>query len=98
MFNRKSKNDDTISLQTTIDAAFIELSGYSAEDDEYDAILGKIERLNKLKDPNQSRKPISYDTLIAAGANLLGIGLILSYEHIAPITSKALGFVAKTKI
>ena len=36
--------------------------------------------------------------LIAAGANLAGILLILNYERLSVVTSKSLGFVAKLRL
>lgn len=54
-----------------------------------------LERLNKLHKIRQESKPdrISMDTLAAAFVNLAGILMILQYEHMHPITSKALSFI-----
>lgn len=49
-------------------------------------------------DSKKPKKTVSPDTLVSAGASLAGIFMILSYEHIAPITTKALSFVTKAKI
>lgn len=40
-----------------------------------------------------SPKPVGRDTLVLAGANLLGIVLIVGHERAHIVTSKALGFV-----
>lgn len=38
-------------------------------------------------------KPVSRDTLVLAGANLLGIILIVGHERAHVVTSKAIGFI-----
>lgn len=38
-------------------------------------------------------KPVSRDTLVLAGANLLGIVLIVGHERAHVVTSKAIGFI-----
>lgn len=46
---------------------------------------------------NDADKPdrVSKDALVAAAASILGIGLIINYERLNVIASKALGFVLK---
>jgi len=46
----------------------------------------------------EAKRSISPDTWAAVGANLLGILLILNYERLGIITTKALTFVAKGRI
>jgi len=38
---------------------------------------------------------IAYDTILYAATNLVGILLILSYEQLHPLTSKAIGFIKR---
>jgi hypothetical protein len=52
------------------------------------ASLWEAQRTNKL----------SADTITTVIGSLAGIGMILSYEHVNVITSKALGFVMKPKV
>jgi len=40
---------------------------------------------------------VSYDTMVATAANLVGIALIIRHEHVNVITSKAMSFVPKLK-
>lgn len=97
MFNKKQHETDH--LQEAIDEALSELKTVTADSDEYNAILDKIERLHRLKETERkSERRVSPDALVAAGASVLGIVLILGFEHAGVVTSKALGFVMKTKI
>lgn len=41
---------------------------------------------------------VSPDTLLIVGANILGIILILYFEKMDIVTSKALGFIMKAKV
>lgn len=59
---------------------------------EYADLLDRLGKLHKLR---QDEKPdqVSTDTLVAAGAQILGILLILNHEHLNMITSRALPFI-----
>ncbi len=61
----------------------------------YQKHLEVLERLNKLKGEKKSLSP---DTILVVAANLLGIALILGYESVGNITSKALGFVMRGRV
>lgn len=94
-FNRKDETPD--SLQEAINSLYSELAGYSANEEDYDRITDQIVKLKKLqKDMNHSWKP-SPDAIVAAAGSVLGIVMILHYEKVGVVTSKALGFVQKMK-
>jgi len=63
---------------------------------------GKFESLKKKYDVISNMLTadwkISPDTLLIVGANLLGILLILNYERLDIISTKALGFVIKGRV
>lgn len=82
-------------LDEAIDAALIELADISPTHQDYPEIMKKIQELYKLKEQN-SPKRVTPDTLLLVGGNLAGILMILHYEHLHVIGSKALGFVLKT--
>jgi hypothetical protein len=46
----------------------------------------------------KSKTRVSPDTLLIVGGNLIGIVLILGYEHLHVVTSKALGFVLRGRV
>lgn len=62
-----------------------------------DCELKKIEAALKQKQLDSTRFGLSADTLAIIAANLAGIVLILGYEKVNVVTSKAIGFVSKLK-
>ena len=83
-------------LDTSIDAAHGILQNLDPNSQEYGVVLDRIAQLEKMK-TNRRRPSISPDTLVMAATNLLGILLILNYERTDIVTTKALGFVNKTR-
>jgi len=98
IFTKKKENKTN--LEKEIDALIKNLSTISTIDSEdYEETLSKIERLATLKEKLEKAKcnenKVSKDTLVVVAGNLLGIGLILGYERLNIITSKALSFVIR---
>lgn len=59
---------------------------------EYPKLMTALERLNKLKTQERPER-VSRDTLWMVGGNLVGIVLIVSYERMNVITSKAFAHI-----
>lgn len=96
MFNR-NKNEAP-GLDEAIALAFTELKKYTPESAQYAAAVAQIEKLYALKKvPKDSQQGLSANTVLPVAGNLLGIGMILFFEKADIITSKALGFVMKSK-
>ena len=83
-------------LDASIDAAHGILQNLDPNSQEYGVVLDRIAQLEKMK-TNRRRPSINPDTLVMAATNLLGILLILNYERTDIVTTKALGFVNKTR-
>ena len=83
---------------TTLDAEIERLIVALAEKDldtpEYDLLHNK---LTKLLESRQHPNPINWNTVLLVGANLLGIGVVLSYERLNIITSKAFGQIMRPR-
>nr|DAS57443.1 MAG TPA: hypothetical protein [Caudoviricetes sp.] len=63
---------------------------------EYKAVLDDIKTLHSL---NQKKRWVpSPDAVLSACASVSGILLILNYEQLHPVVSKAIGFVSKIRI
>jgi len=90
---KRFKND----LEELIDNASKKMLVLDPMSEEYRDMLGNYERLIKLKGENQKGK-ISKEAILGIAGNLAGIGLILGYERLHTITSKALGFVIKRRV
>lgn len=94
MFTKKQHENPE--LLKAIDIVLLELNTTDPETEEYTALLTKLERLHKMRIVTpDARKPVSPDALIAAGASLAGILIVVSYEHAHVIASKGLAFVLK---
>jgi hypothetical protein len=69
---------------------------HQADSQEYAKLLGSAERIHGLMDVRKP-SPVSRETLLTVGANILGILLIIKHEDVNVITSKALGFVIRVR-
>ena len=57
-----------------------------------------IALMEKRQNLDKDKKKLDPNTIAIIAANLLGIGLILSYEKLHVVTTKALGFVIKGRV
>ena len=92
MFTRRNEAQ----LQSSLDAAHASLQSLDPTSKDYEVVLDRISKLQKMAESNRP-KSVSPDTLVMAATNLLGIVLILNYERLGIVTSKALPFVSKTR-
>jgi hypothetical protein len=82
-------------LDSAIDEALSKLKDIDPNSQEYDALMTALIDLYKLKEKHQ--KQVSPDTKAIVFGNLAGILLIISYERVHIVTTKALGFVMKPR-
>ena len=66
------------------------------DSNEYAKLLRTAERLHEMLDKD-TPSSVSKEVLLNVGANLLGIIMIIKHENVNVITSKALGFVTRTR-
>jgi hypothetical protein len=100
VFNRAPK-DDTHPLDETIDNLTRSLAGLSEGDELHTQAVQSLKILMELRAADKAEKrklPVSPDVLVAAGAHVLGIVLILGFEQKHVLTSKAMAFVPKIRI
>jgi hypothetical protein len=101
VFNLKRDERKPSRLEDTIDSALVELSNHQLDSDEAAAIVVNITKLCEAQATLKSAEKanaVSADIVATVIGNLVGIGMILGYEHVNVITSKALGFVVKPKV
>jgi hypothetical protein len=96
MFNQKSKSEKT-ALEMAIDQLHAEMAGAMGDSEEYDRYTDQLTKLYKLREHDAPRRLVNPDTLVLAGANVLGIILIVGHERAHVVTSKALNFVMKLR-
>lgn len=88
---------ETKTLQSAIDKVLLEMDNTEPFSTKYVTMVDQLEKLYKIK---ASEKPetVSKETLFTIGGNLAGIIAILGFERAHIISSKALGFVLKSRI
>lgn len=89
--------DPTNGLDAAIDQILLEMKDHTSDSKEYAQMVDQLDKLYKIKAATAPDR-VSLDTLVAVGGNLLGILAILNFERVNVITTKALGFVLKSKI
>lgn len=97
MFN-KTKNEPT-ELDKAITSILSRMQYVEPDSDEYATLVARLKELHSMKiNERNDRNRVSADAVVTAGASILGILLIIGYEKVNVVTSKALGFVMKSKI
>lgn len=84
-------------MTEALDKLYLELQDYPVVSDNFALAMAHIEtleKLNALKKESSSR----FETMLPVLGNLAGIVTILGFERAHVITSKALGFVMKSKV
>jgi hypothetical protein len=91
------KRKKTDKLTEVIEALMDEMGKVKANSQEYTAMAKNLETLcsaqGKIKTPK-----VSLDTIITVGGSILGIVIIVGYEKLNVVASKALGFVIKGRV
>lgn len=98
MFNfSQSPNSEDTKLDKCIDDLLDQLDAMTGSEEDYSNTADQLIKLMELKKKhNPSWRP-SPDALIGGGVSILGILLVLHYEKLGVVTSKALGFIGKMK-
>lgn len=95
MFNLKFKKTEPSDLENEIARLFKILKECVPGTARYNEVSDQIAKLYKLKEVD-SKSGVSKDAMVGAATNLAGILLVLHYEQLHVITSKAaLGMVKK---
>lgn len=84
-------------IDEEVDRMLIELKGLSPDSKEYESVSKNLETICRAR----SLKPstlVNWDTIILASTNILGILLVLNYEQLHVVTSKAISFVGKGRV
>lgn len=95
MFEKKADNSHA-ALDTTITELMNDMQTHDGDSEEYATMLNRLERLVKQREKLSPRR-FSPDTLLIVGGNLLGILIIVAYEHKNVITSKAMSQLGKLR-
>lgn len=94
---KKTPSAELTALDNAIDKIYFEMDLVKSHTDEYDMMSDQLVKLMKLKEEVSSGKRISPDVMAGIVANIGGILLILQYERVHVVASKALSFVSKLR-
>ena len=95
MFLEKQEPEKT-QLDLAIEGVFSEMAGYDADSKEYKKMVARLTELYAIKASNAPDR-VSKETMTIVLGNVLGIVLILHYEKLNVVTSKALNFLFKLR-
>lgn len=96
MFTVKFKKTEPTALEDEIDRLYEILKTIQPTDEDYDKVSEQYVKLSKLQIETNSKKRVSPDALAGAATNLAGILLVLNFERVNIIATKAFGMVAKS--
>lgn len=89
-------NEQTSPVDAEIDAVLGAMQKVGVDHEKYPQLMTHLERLYEVK--AKSRAPrISRDVWVTAGANLLGILIIVAYEQKHVLTSKGFSHIIRPK-
>lgn len=91
-----SKKVEKNTLNDEIDSVLDSMSSCAADTEEYMAMANNLETLYKAKAMDKSN-PMKV-SMLQAGTNILGILLVINYEKIGVVTSKAFSLISKARI
>jgi hypothetical protein len=95
MFNF-NKTPQNVALDIAISDLLEELKVMEGSNEDYAETADNLVKLMKLKqEVNPAWRP-SADAVLAAGGSLLGIILILNFEKLGVVTSKAMSLIGKS--
>jgi hypothetical protein len=95
---RKRQATDQKTLQDVIDDTIDQMSALDKASEEFETLLLKLERIQKIKSSDKTFQKISPEVWVTVGAGLLTTLLVINAEHVGIITSKAFSFVPKPKL
>ena len=90
MFKKSEPSD----LTAAVADIFSDMKGFTSDQDEYSKMTDQLVKLYPMLTADKAMKyRVSPDTLAAVAGNILGVVLILHYEQLSVLTSKAIMFV-----
>lgn len=92
----KEVPSNRLGLEEAIDKVLNEMKMQPSDTAEYAKMATQLDKLYKLKEID-APKHVSLDTLVLVAGNLVGVMIIIGYEHAHVITSKALNMLPKLR-
>lgn len=83
-------------IEVAINRVLLSMEASAPDSPEYEKLVDRLSELHALK-VNNTKNGLSKDTLATIIANIAGILLILQYERVNIVGTKALAFVQKLR-
>lgn len=93
-----AKKDKRSKLEKEIDEVVLMMSTLAPEAEEYQKMAEVLDKLMKANSYKTSKPGIDPNTVLLIVGNILGILLVLNYEQLHCVTSKALGMIQKGRV
>lgn len=93
---RKPSPED-LKLNEQINAVLDSMSTVDPESSQYEQLCKRLSELNELRKSNKRTHRISPDVAISSGASILGILIMVGYEHGHAFTSQGLKLLKTVK-
>lgn len=97
MFKKKKNEEVAPNVNELIKALQAQLLTVDTSSEQYPKLVEQLDKLYKIRGYEKPDK-FSKDTMLAVGGNIVGIVLILSYEQVSVISSKAFGLLVKPRV
>lgn len=94
MFTKKPVEEPL--LKNAMNTILLNMEAYQPDSDEYAKMVEQFVKLSEVMPPEKDNQA-SADVKLTVAANLVGILMMLGYEHGHVITSKVANFVMKLK-
>jgi hypothetical protein len=96
MFTNPFPTPEKTDLDLVIERLFTYQQSHEPNTPEFSQATDQLTILYKLREETSSKKRVSKDTLVQVVGSLVGVVLVLGYEHAHPITSKAFNSVMRS--
>lgn len=90
------KPESDVRIEAASNRVLLAMEGADPNSPEYETLVNRLSDLNSIK-VNNTKSKLSKDALLTVAANIAGIVLILQYERLNIVGSKALTFVQKAR-
>ena len=95
--NPFSRKEEDTRYDDQIDRCLNSMEQHEPNSPEYATMLEHIAKYDEL-DHGQKRRKLSTDAILSAAVSLVGILIIVGYEHGNVITSKGINFIKKPEL
>jgi len=92
----RKKPTEKSGLEIAIDEVLSDMKGFTSDQDEYAVMVDQLVKLHALKIAERSTQ-FCTEAVVAAIGNVISVVLILEYERLHVVTSKAVLFIGKLR-